>query len=365
MRSARRRKLRDSDRSPLSGAEPTTWRLLYCRAVVYKELAGQIARLLDRMETSVYFREAMVGFEAITYDNAHAYDTDDAAITETAIGWGLKLEEIAERASISDQDKVLITRMSAALMELNSHDPFAALFDQILVKVHAVYHRVEWPSPRLSILKYLKHPRRTPDLYGIGGLTKVGEDPKVEIGIYPDGFGLPGYAALAYVIAHELVCHAPAQQTNVDNYSVFSEGFMDWVAYAFLRTWVPDFYDIACATTLRYADDLYKILESEPTERWSERRLGHIAAENLKYWLYKNSTDSDLALAEMTVARLAVELNQLAIPTEYKDILVAELSDSDFAESTTDRLRRWAAGELSAGELVDAVIAERRGLHAA
>jgi hypothetical protein len=283
-------------------------------------------------------------------------DFDDGAVVAAVRDkWLDTLASLAESDAVLPDERELIAEMRELAGQALAEDPFAWLLDAVSQKAAAVYG-VSWRTARLALAQSSVHPRPqadpTTDPYSITGATPLTpvEPVEVELTLCPQQFSPAAFLVVPSILAHECVCHVPACQSEVQNDSEFSEGFMDWAAAFFWDMWAPGVDSELAASARRHAQAFQQLLRTRANPLWACRDKGHTAAEELQVWLEANLGLSR-AEAAVSVARLAVESNIADTPLTTKECLVSSLSQP-FPPDLERALREWVNHEIDSTTLL-------------
>jgi hypothetical protein len=282
-----------------------------------RAVARHLGVLIDsRSQRAV--ADVISGLSAAASQGGNA-SSDQAAVDAAAKVWKQRIrQELANRA-LAPSERGLFELLLADLEGVvRADDPFAEIFAAVSGCAATVYEH-NWPAKARLVMRYESYYNR-PDNYGVRAAMLAGEEgPEVKLVPYLDRFGPEAYAALPCALAHECVCHVPAQQLgDVDNESLFAEGFMDYAASCWVKTWAAGlptgFADLIPDHEQRYRD---AILAAAP-ERATARKGGRRVARHLSR-LLQNPHGYSVSRADERVASLAVRLNSYEAPLLAKE----------------------------------------------
>jgi hypothetical protein len=205
--------------------------------------------------------------------------------------------------------------------------PIDALFERVVDRCRGLYGETRWADPTLELDEEYRHSASWDDSYGVSAQTPGArsETPhrRVQVSFDPLHFGPATYAALAYLLIHECVCHAGSGHQGADLESPFAEGFLDYAARHLLPVWVdqvaPEFPAAALRHGLRFADVVLHRRGMSPA-----RSVGLNAASTVENW-FQRRRGWDRERCRRQVTHLAVELNQSSLELSVKETFVSLL----------------------------------------
>jgi hypothetical protein len=337
--------------SPYNALDLETWRSVLARGAVWQSCASCLGELHQVSLTSRDANGAVDQLHVFARSAAATASSDADVIDATVESWSAALDAYIEDPTLPADECELLQEVRRQVQSATAADPFSALFARLVAKALDVYGE-DWQTPQFSLSHLPLHPRSpTPgDPYGVSATTDSGSAPVVELWIHPDGLGPAAYTTIPYLFLHELICHVPARQRGeVDNASVFAEGFMDWVALRFFEEWIGEVDTAMAPAAEEHSRELGSILANPLTPEGAARRRGHRAATRVVAWLV-GEVGIPHQEAVFAVARLAMELNKTDAQLVSKDALVVALNGTWSQDLREDLLavteRRKAAGTL-------------------
>lgn len=255
-------------------------------------------------------------------------DDDAQAIVQAAADWSTKLDAAIDTgASGGDPTVAVVQGLRSDISTLQHVDRFEELFIAVTDHAAEVYGDA-WVDPTFRLDWLDEPPRNGADPYGFDALTLTGPPPMIELSIYPDGLGPAAYSALPWVMVHEAVCHVAARPIGTpDNASSFAEGFMDWAAAHFFRSWMSALNPPLAPMALDHQARFDPFVTRPTTAMGAARIQGRQAANTLMTWV-ETMHGKPNATARALVAALACQLNVVdGHPLEAKDAFVARIID--------------------------------------
>jgi hypothetical protein len=330
-------------------------------AAIFHAIRAKLAGLSDMAERTRSVSSVLERL-ALAARDISVEDEDDAGIVSKVVqACDRDITEELSRPALEPEARKLLTQLRDLVRCSVAHDPFQLLFNGIEARARDLYGDA-WRPAVLSLEHMKSHPRPGADShtdpYTVTALTPWPPEPSqvaIELHVYCDQFGPAAFAAVPMLLTHECVCHVPARQDKAKNDSAFAEGFLDWVAYEFLKIWAGTLDPDLAPAARTHAERLKQVLTSRiQTKEGAARKLGHDAAQALFVWF---ESDCGLPYAESgaQVAKLAIELNQVNRHIEEKDNFVSNL-ELPFPPNVTSSLSAWVRDEVSAEELLDAII---------
>lgn len=301
-----------------------TWRHLLTRGALLRACAPRLARLHDL--SFAYDSVAGVLRElAFAAGSATATASDSAAVAKARAEWRSRIATwLKNPGTTTGEERALLEELRELAASATAADPFAAVFHAIC-ELSATVYRDRWPAPSLMLNDLPAHPRIPPDPYAVAATTSSAQPRVVTLMIHPSGLGPATFAALPSVLAHECICHVPAQQDRGKNDSSFAEGFMDWTATYFFECSVAHALPDLSAAARAHADPFAALFASPYTREGRARRLGRLAADHLVSLIVSEFHLSSYEAAPI-VAGLALDLNCVQAPIDEKDLIVADIA---------------------------------------
>jgi hypothetical protein len=251
----------------------------------------------------------------------------------------------------------------------NPIDPYSELFAQVLSYTrHGFYDRFAvWQGKdvQFSLRAAGRHLRPGFGRFPVeaytnppGGTTEV---VKVELRISAHDLDMETMAAIPYVLAHECVCHAGQGNGEVANFSLFTEGWMDFVAELLTEDaadsldWGFLAYEYSRASRSLIGDVLCQ--EKSGVENWAERSRGRWCAQQLLR-LLSRMPPTALSPRERLYS-VSAKLNASPLSNTIKDMFAHRVGTAARLETTRAELvrtfRRWEEGDSPVEDLVDLV----------
>ncbi len=208
---------------------------------------------------------------------------------------------------------------------------------------------------------------RYPDPIGFGELgtaacvaPRRGEAPtEVKITLIPSLLGPPSWAAVPYLLCHELVCHVN-QAAPMDSGDPFAEGWMDLVAKHLHDQWVDRIFPWAPAMARSAASRLSDIV----LRRWpglaephmstrAARVQGRYAAE----WAERHlGSPRDMPERAANLTCLSLQLNRTRSTVADRKAFVAKVNHASLDPALQARflatLNRWLNSQATAAEVL-------------
>lgn len=345
--------------SPYGGLEPPMWRSLLAEAAVFHATRGVLGRLCDMAAHEDTVKVMLLNLGRAARRFSRQEDDDGAAVAAVVAAWAQDLSSALDDPELEEDTRRLLTETLHRLDQAACQDPFLPMLRAVESQARELYGE-HWRPAALSLAHRRSHPRGADpahDPYAVTAKTPWPPSPtqaQVELHIFADRFGPAAYAALPTLLTHECVCHVPARQDEAKNDSEFAEGFLDWVAYEYLRLWAMKLDPELGPTMRKHAERLKEILDGDITTRVGMARVcGHDAARELEGWF---ETEYDITLDESRkrVLRLAVELNVVDRPLRLKNNFVSQLR-KPFPPYLDKALREWHEQAVTGEELLDRV----------
>jgi hypothetical protein len=299
-------------------SDPEVWRELLARGAMLRATQANLSEIIAR-SSSISVDNAMSGF-ALAARTAAGVANDNRAVGAAAAEWQTRLAPLITGRGIDSAERKLFKTLSRDLQSVHSGDPFGEMF-RLVAAWSAVLYGESWPDDvSLDVAFGRRHPRRRQDHYGLAALASAtAAGPCVTLVLYPDDFGPEAYAVLPYVFAHECVCHVAARQLGeVNNSSLFAEGFMDWATSYWLAVWMGGL-PLGLGALVEEHEPIYRAaLLAEATDEAIGRGAGRRIAAYLSRQLSAHH-GLDKGLAGERVARFAVEMNVAEASLAAKD----------------------------------------------
>jgi hypothetical protein len=174
----------------------------------------------------------------------------------------------------------------------------------------------------------------------------------VRVSLIPGLLGPPSWAAVPYLLCHELVCHVN-QGTPMDSGDPFAEGWMDLVAKRLHDLWANEIFPWAPAMALSAADRLsgdvlrrwQGLAEPHMTTR-AARVQGRYAARSVEQDLNSSRSVTDRTTEELTC--LSLQLNVTSSSVSARKDFVSRVNGAAFDPALRARLLamlgRWRRG---------------------
>lgn len=174
----------------------------------------------------------------------------------------------------------------------------------------------------------------------------------VRVSLIPGLLGPPSWAAVPYLLCHELVCHVN-QGAPMDSGDPFAEGWMDLVAKRLHDLWASEIFPWAPAMALSAADRL----SGDVLRRWrglaephmttrAARVQGRYAARFVEQDLDPSRSVTDRITEELTC--LSLQLNVTSSTVLARMDFVSRVNDAAFDPALRARLLamlgRWRRG---------------------
>jgi hypothetical protein len=335
------------------------WRTLLAEAAIFHATRGVLGRLWDTAERDDAVKVLLLNLGLAARRFSRQEDDDRAAVAAVVAAWAQDLTHALDDPELADDTRQLLTETLGRLDNAACRDPFLPMLRAVENQARELYGG-HWRPAALSLAHRRSHPRgadRPRDPYAVTATTPWPPGPtqaRVEVHIFADRFGPAAYAALPTLLTHECVCHVPARQDEAENDSEFAEGFLDWVAYEYLRLWAMKLDCELGPTVRKHAERLREVLDGDiTTKAGTARECGHNAARELEGW-FETEYDMTPDESRKRVLRLAVELNVVDRPLKVKNNLVSQLR-IPFPPYLDKALREWRERAVTGEELLDRV----------
>ncbi|HET8657961.1 MAG TPA: hypothetical protein VFM55_03075 [Micromonosporaceae bacterium] len=346
--------------SPYDDLEPSMWRTLLAGAAVFHATRGVLGRLCDAAERDDTVKVLLLNLgRAARRFSRHKQD-DQAAVAAVVAAWAKELHAALDDPELAYDTRHLLAETLRRLDQAACRDPFLPMLRAVEVHARALYGE-HWRATSLSLMHRRSHPRGADpaqDPYAVTAMTPWPPGPtraRVELHIFSDRFGPAAYAALPTLLTHECVCHVPARQDQACNDSEFAEGYLDWVAYEYLRLWAMKLDPELGPMVRKHAERLRDVLCGDVTTKAGmARQCGHDAARELEGW-FETEYDMTPDESRRRVLRLAVELNVVDRPLKLKNNFVSQLR-KPFPPYLDKALRGWREQTVTGEELLDRVV---------
>ena len=309
--------------------------------------ATRLGPLIDwRSQSAV--ADVLSGLEAAAAAGSSAR-SDQEAVDIAADAWGRRLSEKLAGESLAAGERALFGAIARDLATVRADDPFTEIFDAVTERAATLYEH-NWPPTGLAMSFQPQYHGQ--DKYGLRAAVRAGATgPEIKLVPYLDEFGPEAYAALPCALAHECVCHVPAQQLGeVDNASLFAEGFMDWAATYWLKVWAARLPKGFAELVPRHEPYYRAALVAVPSEERTARLAGRRAAQHLST-LLQNHHGQTLERAESRVATLAVRANVFEARLRRKEEFVDGV-DCESDDPLQEPLLGVLKGKRSVAELL-------------
>jgi hypothetical protein len=237
-----------------------------------------------------------------------------------------------------------LKRLLDLTVGVQSCDPIKEVFARIGKNTRAIYRM----APRRRVLLHLDwrsghplgsaRPGEFPDSYHVNALTRTRPGlSEVELMAHLDEFGVPSFLVIPALLAHELVCHAYADEDRSDLQSIWAEGVMDWAAIFFYERWSIHL-DWPYAPLMHRREDLWE------RRMTPARYTGHDVARTLVQWFARDASVRGLPMAQQVTARFVVEVNATPASLLAKDALASRIANIGTDAAIQGALRNWRAG---------------------
>jgi hypothetical protein len=333
--------------------EPPMWRGLLARGAVFHATRTKISQFCELLDHDKWVKLVWLDLVTRIEEFAELDLDDDAAVQRVVTAWDDRLLDTLGRTPLEAEARQLLGELRELVRRAHGADPFLRIFTGVTARAQALYQE-GWRSAALGVAHLGEHPRQNGDPYALTAATPWRPNApvaEVELRIQPDLFGPAAFAAVPMLLIHECICHVPARQDRAANDSTFAEGLLDWVAYLYHDLWAVTIDCDLAPAALRHAETLRHILTGASGPEGRARRVGHQAARNLQTW-FRRAYGHDPAVAQLMVARLAVQLNLVDRPLADKDHFVSLLG-WPLPPVLQQALREWDAGDLPAEALLD------------
>jgi hypothetical protein len=181
----------------------------------------------------------------------------------------------------------------------------------------------------------------------------------VKVSLIPSLLGPPSWAAIPYLLCHELVCHVN-QGAPMDSGDPFAEGWMDLVAKRLHDEWANEIFPWAPAMARSAADRLSDVVLrrwqglAEPSMTTRAARVqGRYAAEFVAQQLEPSRNATDQGPAELTC--LSLQLNVVLSTVAVRKDFVSRVNHAAFDPALLARLLA-TLGQWRRGAPVDEVL---------
>jgi len=270
------------------------------------------------------------------------------------------LDLITSRIATGGAEQLAIDALMEAKNEFHRIDGYLQIaFEKISTLVNDRYHNCALGVARDAKLEIgaVRNPVY-PDPVAFGEFGTIACVPPlaghygvtVKITIVPSLLGPPSWAAVPYLLCHELVCHID-QGAPMDSGDPFAEGWMDLVAKRLHDLWVNDIFPWAPAMALSAAGRLsdivlrrwYGLAEPHMTTR-AARFQGRRAAEFVEQIL--GSSRDPATRTGLTC--LSLQLNRTPSTVAARKDFVSRVNHASFDPALRARLlaalRHWSHG---------------------
>jgi hypothetical protein len=297
----------------------------------------------------------------------------DGVLLEDAEFFGVVLGDLAAVGSL---DPAIADAIRDAI-DVPFEDHINTMFEQALAVARTVYaqHWTGGDSPALRLLGSRNpiHPDQT--YFGASGASgsttpaTAMASAEVELLLAPALLGPPTWAAIPYILCHELIAHASQASDSSDETDPFSEGWMDELAREVLIAHADELFPwdpVAAHEWGQRLSDQLRMMGPHLAERdrlaRAARMLGAKAAQ-----LVRSVLDSLAGLSSERLSgaqlfeRLSIELNTIPSLGSELDLrrhrtfiesIRAGKRDPALAARRDAALRKWTLGKATAREVL-------------
>jgi len=287
--------------------------------------------------------------------------------------------QIAARFEVMDVERDAFEALQAVGPAYKHLDQ---IFDKLCRLVHQRYAAVaDWGvQGRIELMKSWVENPPYPDQAPLGALGSAACVPsrgrqadgpaRVKLLLAPSLLGPPSWAAIPFLLCHELICHVN-QAAPMDSGDPFAEGWMDLIAQRLHNRWIDSVFPWAPTFARRCASELSYITTQRgqhlpylhSTTR-ATRMLGHHAAQ-LTEGALRVTRPARPMRSSRALEHLSLQLNRVSatVPQRWSFVVkIVRLLDrrpeqmrrSELEQRTRLRacLQQWATGEISAREVL-------------